>query len=226
MLLAAILLKLGGYGLLRLILMFGEVCMTFRGWVISLSLVGSLYTSVLCITQVDMKSLVAYSSVVHMNFILASLFTLVKIGFMGGFIIMISHGLCSSGLFYIVNIFYRRSHRRLIVLNKGFINIFSPLMIWWFLLCVTNFSFPFSLNFVGEVFEIMALVRWDFRVVFFSRLICFFSGAYSLYLFSFICHGELILVNAVNGGLLVEHLVRFLHFIPLLLIMLNLYMFI
>lgn len=130
MLLAAVLLKLGGYGLLRLIFMFGEGCIAYRCYVVRVGILGATYIRILCLTQVDIKSLVAYSSVVHMNFMLASLFSILKLGFIGGFIAMVSHGLCSSGLFYMVNIFYRHSLRRLLILNKGLIRVSSSLIFW------------------------------------------------------------------------------------------------
>lgn len=125
MLLAAILLKLGGYGLLRLIMVFVDSRLKYREVFISVGLIGSLYVSLLCLVQVDIKRLVAYSSVVHMNFMICSLYTLTKVGFVGALIMMVSHGLCSSGLFYMVNILYVRSLRRLFVFNKGvIINLF------------------------------------------------------------------------------------------------------
>lgn len=227
MLLAAVLLKLGGYGLLRLIWIFGGACAAYSCLVIRVGLIGAIYVGVLCLTQVDIKRLVAYSSVVHMNFMLAGLFTIVKIGFVGGLIVIFSHGLCSSGLFYIVNIFYRRSLRRLLILNKGLVRRIPSLIFWWFLLCVSNFSFPFSLNFIGEIILIIVLLRWDQRCAGLVRLMCFFTGAYSLYLFSSVLHG-MGGPRPVNQrrGLFVEHLVCFLHYIPLLLIILNLCIFI
>lgn len=123
MLLAAILLKLGGYGLLRVIAIFLEQSILLRGIIVALGLLGSIYISLMCLVQVDIKSLVAYSSVVHMNFIICSLFTITGIGFIRAFIVILSHGLRSSGLFYIVNLIYKRSFSRVIVLNRGFLLI-------------------------------------------------------------------------------------------------------
>lgn len=226
MLLAAVLLKLGGYGLLRLIWIFGAGCVVYSYPVIRMRLIGAVYVRILCLTQVDIKRLVAYSSVVHINFILAGLFTIVKIGFAGGLIVMFSHGLCSSGLFYIVNIFYIRSLRRLLILNKGLVIRIPSLMFWWFLLCASNFSFPFSLNFIGEIILIIVLLRWDQGCGGLVRVMCFFRGAYSLYLFSSVLHGAGGLRSVgQRRGLFVEHLVCFLHYIPLLLIILNLSIF-
>lgn len=102
--------------------------MFYRCKIVRVGIVGAVYIRLLCLTQVDIKRLVAYSSVVHINLILARLFTMRKVGFIGGFIAIISHGLCSSGLFFIVNIYYRRSLRRLMILNKGFVRVSSSLI--------------------------------------------------------------------------------------------------
>lgn len=227
MLLAAILLKLGGYRLLRLIRMFGRGCIVYRYYIVRIGITGAVYIRILCLIQVDIKRLVAYSSVVHMNFILASLLTSVKLGFVGGFMAMISHGLCSSGLFYMVNIYYRHSLRRLLILNKGLVRVSPSLIFWWFLLCVSNFSFPFSLNFISEIIIIMALLEWDFRILGLIGAVCFFRRAYSLYIFSFVFHRRGYLKGVIiNEGLVVEHLRGFMHYGPLLLIMMNLHIFI
>lgn len=225
-LLAAVLLKLGRYGLLRVIYIYGEGCFTYRCLVIRLRVLGSVFIRILCIIQVDIKRLVAYSSVVHINIMLASLFTMVKFGFVGGFIAMVSHGLCSSGLFYIVNSWYRRSFRRLIILNNGLSRVLSALMFWWFLLCVSNLSFPFSLRFIGEVYIIITLIRQDFTIRVLIRIVCFFRGVYSLYLFSSTFHGEVDLSVQFGEGTFVEHLRGFLHYGPILLGILNLHLFI
>lgn len=222
MILAAVLLKLGGYGLLRLMFIFVNTCLAYRRALIRLGLIGSLYVRILCLVQSDMKRLVAYSSVVHINFILCSLFTLVKLGTWGSYIIMITHGLCSSGLFYIVNIFYQRSFSRLLVLNKGYLRFLSTVLIWWFLICASNFSFPFSLNFLGEILIIMSIIRWRISLGIIVSLICFFRGAYSLYLFSIVGHGDLIRGLQLSDSVRVlDHLGLVLHYFPLLVLILN-----
>jgi len=128
MLLAAILLKLGGYGLIRLRAIFTWECLNYSFFLIRLGIVGRLYVSLYCLIQVDMKIIVAYSSVVHINFMISSLFSLLKMGAVRRVIVMVSHGLCSSGLFYIVNIYYIRSYRRLIIINKGYINYMAVII--------------------------------------------------------------------------------------------------
>jgi len=78
------------------------------------------------------------------------------------------------GLFYIINIYYIRSYSRLIIVNKGYINYISAIVIWWFLFCSANFSFPFSLNFIGEIIMIIVLLGWKIELIISIGLICFF----------------------------------------------------
>lgn len=123
--LAGILLKMGRYGLIRLLRVLVKRRLKFSYLFLRVRLVGSFLISMVCLIQIDIKRLVAYSSVVHINIILCSLMTLFKIGFLRRYILIISHGLCSSGLFYMVNIYYRRTFRRLLILNKGIISNLS-----------------------------------------------------------------------------------------------------
>lgn len=129
MILAAILLKLGGYGLYRMILIV-KINFILVEILIRVGLVGSLIVRLLRIVQVDIKRLVAYSSVVHINLMMIRILILIKIGILRSIIIIISHGICSSGLFYIVNFYYDRSSSRLLILNKGIINYIPTITIW------------------------------------------------------------------------------------------------
>lgn len=224
--LAGVLLKMGRYGLIRLIELFIKSRVNFRYLILSIRIVGRVLVSVTCLVQIDIKRLVAYSSVVHINVILGALLTLFKLGTLGAYIIMIAHGLCSSGIFYIVNLYYIRTGSRLLILNKGIIDKMVIISIWWFLLCVTNFSYPFSINFISEIIILGVLVNWDYLIIIFMRLICFFRGAYSLYLFSYVQHGGRFMGENFNGGVLKEYLILFIHVFPLIFILLNLIVFI
>lgn len=117
--LAGVLLKIGRYGLVRLIKMLVKRRLIYRYQIFRIALIGRLVIRIVCLVQVDIKRLVAYSSVVHINIILCALITIFKLGQWGRYIMIVSHGLCSSGLFYIVNLYYRRTKSRLLVLNKG-----------------------------------------------------------------------------------------------------------
>jgi len=127
--LAAILLKLGRYGLVRFLEILRRERIKFNYIIFRICIVGAIIVSLTCLVQIDIKSLVAYSSVVHINILMCSILTLIKLGFIRAYIIIISHGLCSSGLFFIVNLYYERTHRRLIFFNKGIINLFPSLRI-------------------------------------------------------------------------------------------------
>jgi len=149
--LAGILLKIGRYGIIRLVEIFFKVVINYNYIIFGVSIVGRLLIRLNCLIQVDIKSLVAYSSVVHINLILCLLIRLMRLGILRRYIIIISHGLCSSGLFYIVNLYYRRTSSRLLILNKGILIGLPTMAMWWFLLCSANFSFPFSLGFIREI---------------------------------------------------------------------------
>lgn len=223
--LAAILLKLGSYGLVRFMEIFRRRRVKFNYVIFSICIIGSVIVSLTCLVQIDIKRLVAYSSVVHINILICSILTLIKLGFVRAYIIIISHGLCSSGLFFIVNLYYERTHSRVVFFNKGIINIFPLLRIWWFILCAANFSFPFSLNFLREVFIIRVIVRWDIFIIVYLIVICFFRRAYSLYLYSYIQHGKS--YQEINSLFLInmkELLVLVIHIYPLIVILLNLTM--
>lgn len=225
--LAGVLLKMGGYGLIRLLSILIKVRIKFNYLIFSISIVGSLFVSLVCLVQIDIKRLVAYSSVVHINIILACIITLYKIGILRGYIVMVSHGLCSSGLFYIVNLYYSRTGRRLLFLNKGMIGKLPLISLWWFIFCVRNFSYPFSVNFIGELFILGVFVNWEERYIIFYMIICFFRRAYSLYLFAYIQHGE----GAIDKEwfflrMFKEFIILILHIYPLILLLLNLLVFI
>lgn len=214
--LAAILLKLGRYGLLRILIIFIKRSIKYRNLIIRIRIWGGLIIRLVCLVQIDIKRLVAYSSVVHINLILCGLIRLIKLGFVRSYIIMIAHGLCSSGLFYIVNIYYYRSCRRLILINKGIINILPSFAMWWFLLCSANFSFPLSIGFIGEIYFLGVLVNLDLMIIVYLILIRFFRRAYSLYLFVFIQQGEGFFIKIFERGRSKEIIVTKMHFIPLI----------
>nr|YP_009253046.1 NADH dehydrogenase subunit 4 [Vollenhovia emeryi]ANA91974.1 NADH dehydrogenase subunit 4 [Vollenhovia emeryi] len=226
MILAGVLLKMGGYGLIRFFSMFIYGSVKFGYLVFSVSLIGSIFAGVICLVQIDMKSLVAYSSVVHMNFMLCSLLTYFKSGVVGSYIIMLSHGLCSSGMFYMVNLYYERSFSRLMFLNKGMLSKMPLMALFWFLLSIINFSFPFCMNFISEILTLMVLLNWDNFILLNLMMVCFISSAYSLYLYSYIQHNYFSYSeNVYNFGVCKEYLVLIIHVYPLIFFMLNLVVF-
>lgn len=125
--LAGVILKLGGYGILRRLKFILFLRLIFSKYFIIYILIGGLIRCFICLIQVDIKILVAYSSVVHICLFIVGGITFYILGVRGGLLIIIAHGLCSSGLFVLVNINYERVYRRSLYINKGFINYFPSL---------------------------------------------------------------------------------------------------
>lgn len=220
--LAGIILKLGGYGFMRLIGLFILVGVRVNFIFILISLFGGFIISLICLRQRDIKSLIAYSSVSHMGLVLAGIITLNIWGFYGAFIIIISHGLCSSGLFCLANITYERFGSRSLFLNKGLINLIPRLSLWWFLFCSSNIAAPPSFNLLGEIILINRVVSWGLVSIFMLILISFFGAAYSLYLYSYSQHGKIYSGSySFRLGFIREYLLLFLHWVPLNLLFLK-----
>nr|WNV22571.1 NADH dehydrogenase subunit 4 [Psylliodes laticollis] len=216
MILAGVMLKLGGYGLLRLMVMFQLFINNWNMVIIIISMFGGFIISLVCMRQSDMKSLIAYSSVSHMGLALAGLMTVNCWGIWGALVMMLAHGLCSSGLFSLVNVIYERTSSRSFYLNKGFMNLMPSFSLYWFLLLSSNMAAPPSMNLLGEIMLINSLVSYSYMNMLWLSLISFFSAAYSLFLYSYSQHGKVYssLFSFVNG-LNREYLLMLLHWIPL-----------
>nr|QXP99662.1 NADH dehydrogenase subunit 4 [Nymphalis io geisha] len=217
MILAAIMLKLGGYGLLRILIVMQKINLKMGFIWVVISLVGGLYISFKCFCQVDMKSLIAYSSVAHMSLVIGGIMTMNYWGFMGSYILMIGHGLCSSGMFCLSNINYERVNSRSLFLNKGMMTFMPSMSMWWFLFMSSNMAAPPSLNLLGLMISLMnSLVSWSWLSMFMLMGISFFSAGYSLYLYSFTQHGKYNMgMYSFYSGLSREYLMLLLHWLPL-----------
>nr|YP_010567907.1 NADH dehydrogenase subunit 4 [Faxonius propinquus]UZC55670.1 NADH dehydrogenase subunit 4 [Faxonius propinquus] len=216
MILAGVLLKLGGYGLIRMLSVFIEENKVFCWVWVGVSVLGGVFVSVLCLRQVDMKSLIAYSSVAHMSLVLSGLVMFSWWGMNGAVIIMVGHGLCSSGLFCLSNIIYERLGSRSLLVNKGLLNLMPSLGLWWFLLSISNMAAPPTLNLLGEINLIIGVMSWS-KVSMIGLIgLSFFSAAYTLYLYSISQHGSFFSsLYACCSGKLGEYYVLSLHWIPL-----------
>nr|YP_009995358.1 NADH dehydrogenase subunit 4 [Ochthebius glaber]QNP09774.1 NADH dehydrogenase subunit 4 [Ochthebius glaber] len=222
MILAGIMLKLGGYGLMRVMKMFIKLGMKINIYFIVISLIGGIFVSLMCLRQMDIKSLIAYSSVSHMGLVLCGIMTLNYWGMCGAFLMMVAHGLCSSGMFCLANINYERLESRSLYLNKGLINLLPSMSMWWFLFSACNMSAPPSLNLIGEILLINSLMSWSFLSMFSLIFLLFFSAAYSLYLYSYTQHGKLFSgVYSFSMGYIREYLLLLLHWLPLNLLVLK-----
>ena len=180
--LAGILLKLGGYGIIRLSAFFLHNPLIFSVGV--LTIWGGGILGALCLRIRDIKVIIAYSSVVHIRLVFIGVIRYFSWGLNGAMVIIVAHGLCSSGIFAQANMVYERRHSRSLTLNKGLLTISPSFSFWWFLLIVRNFAGPFTLNLAGEIFLIINTMVC--RNLFWVRiaLISFFSAGYSLLLYS------------------------------------------
>ncbi|YP_001425547.1 NADH dehydrogenase subunit 4 (mitochondrion) [Lucilia sericata] len=222
MILAGIMLKLGGYGLLRVFPFLQLMGLKFNFIWISISLVGGVLVSLICLRQTDLKALIAYSSVAHMGIVLAGLMTLTYMGICGSYTLMIAHGLCSSGLFCLANISYERTGSRSLLINKGMLNFMPSMALWWFLLSSANMAAPPTLNLLGEISLINSIVSWSWVSMFMLSLLSFFSAAYTLYLYAYSQHGKIFSgIYSFSGGSVREFLLLFLHWFPLNLLILK-----
>ncbi|KAI8032978.1 NADH dehydrogenase subunit 4 (mitochondrion) [Drosophila gunungcola] len=222
MILAGIMLKLGGYGLLRVISFLQLMNLKYSFIWISISLVGGVLVSLVCLRQTDLKALIAYSSVAHMGIVLAGLLTMTYWGLCGSYTLMIAHGLCSSGLFCLANVSYERLGSRSMLINKGLLNFMPAMTLWWFLLSSANMAAPPTLNLLGEISLLNSIVSWSWISMIMLSFLSFFSAAYTLYLYSFSQHGKLFSgVYSFSGGKIREYLLMLLHWLPLNLLILK-----
>nr|ABQ63457.1 NADH dehydrogenase subunit 4 [Papilio xuthus] len=222
MILAGIMLKLGGYGLLRIMIVFQKINMKYGLIWVVISLLGGLYISLNCFCQVDMKSLIAYSSVAHMSLVICGIMTMNYWGYLGSYIMMIGHGLCSSGMFCLVNINYERLQSRSLFINKGMMNFMPSLSLWWFLILSSNMAAPPSMNLMGEISLINSIVSWSNLTMITLIMISFFSAGYSLYLYSYTQHGKYNMsIYSFYTGISREYLMLLLHWLPLNLLILK-----
>lgn len=190
--LAGILLKLGGFGFWKAFQLFKISFLYFSGnFIFSLSLLGSIMVRLICIRQFDIKCLIAYSSVAHMGPVLRSILCFNWVGWFGAFFMMLAHGLCSSGLFYILNLTYEQYKSRRFLILKS-LSIFNPILIyWWFFLCCRNMSCPPTINFISEIFLIISIISLNnFYSFLFLGILLIIRGVYSIYLYININHGR------------------------------------
>lgn len=184
MVLAGILLKLGGFGLVKVL----PLCMVVycRGFnlLLGVNLWGVLVVGLVCICSVDIKSLVAYSSVIHMGMIVVGLLRGRVLGYLGAVLMMICHGFSSPGLFSLINFNYEVTGRRSVCMQKG-VGVVRPLRgLFWFVLLAANMSAPPSLNLVSEVLICASILKLGGVLFFVVGVVTFFSGVYNLYLYS------------------------------------------
>nr|BBG74483.1 NADH dehydrogenase subunit 4 [Paraulopus oblongus] len=221
MILAGVLLKLGGYGLIRVMAFFSPSSQHLMLPFFILALWGIIMTGTICLRQTDLKSLIAYSSVGHMGLVAAGILTQTPWGFSGAIILMIAHGLASSALFCLANTSYERTHSRTMILSRG-AQIVLPLMTaWWFLASLANLALPPLPNLMGELMIMTALFNWSPWTLILTGAGTLITVAYSLYMFLTTQRGPVPHhMKALPPSHTREHLLIMFHLTPLLLLVL------
>nr|QKJ80216.1 NADH dehydrogenase subunit 4 [Florometra sp. BMK-2020] len=223
MLLAAVLLKLGGYGLIRLLSIFSFVNFySINFFIVSFCVWGSLITGIICFCQSDLKSLIAYSSVGHMSLVAGGIFLGLNSSVNGSMVLMISHGLVSSGLFCLANLLYERIGTRTLSLIRGYKCLMGLMSFWWLIFCASNLGLPPLPNFIGELLIIISFGSLSFSFVVVLGLVVLISAIYSLLIYQLTQSNKLLnsFCNIENISVC-EHLLIFSHFFPLILLVIN-----
>nr|YP_009414619.1 NADH dehydrogenase subunit 4 [Schismatogobius marmoratus]BBA12949.1 NADH dehydrogenase subunit 4 [Schismatogobius marmoratus] len=222
MVLAAVLLKLGGYGMIRMMTVLEPLTKELSYPFIILALWGVVMTGSVCLRQTDLKSLIAYSSVGHMGLVAGGILTQTSWGLTGAIILMIAHGLTSSALFCLANTNYERTHSRTMVLARGLQMVLPLMATWWFISALANLALPPLPNLMGELMIITSLLVWSPWTIALTGAGTLITAGYSLYMFLMTQRGPLPQhIIALPPSHTREHLLLALHLLPLLLLTLK-----
>nr|YP_009431949.1 NADH dehydrogenase subunit 4 [Donax trunculus]ATA66398.1 NADH dehydrogenase subunit 4 [Donax trunculus] len=189
MLLAGILLKLGIFGVCRVLMFAGCPSSSFSSAIMVVSLWGGVVCSLLCLCFFDLKSIIAYSSIAHMALSLGGLFSFNNTGWMGGICMALAHGLCSPCMFSLANYTYMCSGSRSTLLCKGVLKGLPGLSSLWFIFCALNLGCPPSANFFSECFLFCCIMGYSSVMVIPLFSMCFLAAGYSLFIYSSVNHG-------------------------------------
>nr|AHJ91147.1 NADH dehydrogenase subunit 4 [Athene brama] len=222
MLLAALLLKLGGYGLMRVTPLMSPLPTPIHYPFLVLALWGALMTSSMCMRQTDLKSLIAYSSVSHMGLVIAATVIQTPWSFSGALILMISHGLTSSMLFCLANTTYERTHSRTMLLARGLQPLLPLMSAWWLLASLTNMALPPTTNLLAELTILTTLFNWSTPTIILTGTATLLTASYTLFILLTTQRGPLpTYLSSIQNSNTREHLLMTLHILPLLLLILK-----
>nr|YP_010554533.1 NADH dehydrogenase subunit 4 [Etheostoma nigripinne]UYO78805.1 NADH dehydrogenase subunit 4 [Etheostoma nigripinne] len=222
MILAAVLLKLGGYGMMRVVVVLEPLTKSLSYPFIIFALWGVIMTGSICLRQTDLKSLIAYSSVSHMGLVVGGILIQTPWGFSGALILMIAHGLTSSALFCLANTSYERTHSRTMLLARGLQMVLPLMTAWWFIASLANLALPPFPNLMGELMIVTSLFNWSWWTLALTGAGMLITASYSFYMFLMTQRGpipsHLIALDPSHSR---EHLLMALHLLPLVLLMLK-----
>ena len=218
--LAGLFLKIGGYGLIRFIFIYEYLFFKYNFIWYSLSIWGSIIVSIICFVQGDIKCIIAYSSVCHICICLMGILSITYWGLLGSYLIIIGHGLCSSGIFCMANLIYERLLSRSFFINKGLISFLPSLSLIWFILCCFNISCPPRINFLRELIIIGRIINYFYWSFIYIIFISFLRACFRIYLFSYCYHG--LFHNSYSYSFInvKEYLLLIVHLLPIFYVLL------
>ena len=219
--LASILLKLGGYSLVRLSnFLSTSSCLSF---IISLAVTGTVLIRLICITQIDIKVIIAYSSVAHICLTIRSLLYMRSSRVISAILLIVSHGISSSVIFFGGNLFYERTFSRSIILIKSLLTFLPVLSFFWLFAIIRSIGTPPILNFISEIICISSIIRFSLTNTIWIILCIFLAGAYSIILYSSTHQSNFFSINSIiNSSLIIESLIFFFHLFWILILPLSL----
>nr|BDQ43898.1 NADH dehydrogenase subunit 4 [Amynthas yunoshimensis] len=218
MILAAILLKLGGYGLLRMSYLFSHMLKSLSSIMMSVALTGAVVTSLICLRQTDLKSLIAYSSVGHMGLVVAGMNSNSNWGMQASLTMMIAHGLSSSALFVMANMNYEITSTRSLYMIKGLMAVMPVLTMWWFMFTASNMAAPPTINLLSEIMLISSIMSSSMSSIVMLSLVSFFTAGYSLYMFTSMNHGTTMTTNSLMNVKQKDYTLMLMHLSPVMLL--------
>lgn len=190
--LASILLKLGGYGFIRYLLpLFPEATLYYTPFIYTLGISSIAYASITTLRQTDLKRIIAYSSIAHMNMVVLGIFSNNVNGLEGAIYLMLGHGIVSAALFFLIGIIYDRHHTKLIKYYGGLIQVMPLYGIVFLLISLGNIGFPGTSNFVGETLILIGICENNIFIALFTGIGIILSGVYSMWLYNRLFFGTL-----------------------------------
>jgi proton-translocating NADH-quinone oxidoreductase chain M len=190
--LAALFIKLGVYGLLRFILpLCPDANLFFLPSIYTLLIIGIIQSSLTTIRQVDIKRIIAYSSITHMIYTTLGLLTNNFYSLQGGLYLALAHGFSSAALFLLIGILYKRSQTRLLEYYSGIVSLMPIYSTFLFIFCLANFGFPLTMNFVGEFIILLGLIQQNFFIAVFAIFGIFCSVIYTMWFYNRLVYGNI-----------------------------------